>query len=146
MSQDSADTQAATDNLEAALQLAARLNLPHLLHLEGRSLETNLKELINPQARLRMGLTQPMPERDALINLMPASGTSNHQALFEPITRRELDVLRRIAKNQSNQEIADGLYISVSTVKTHINNLFRKLDANDRADALRRAKDVGLPL
>ncbi|MNF83761.1 Transcriptional regulatory protein LiaR [compost metagenome] len=55
-------------------------------------------------------------------------------------------MLRRIAKNQSNQEIADGLYISVSTVKTHINNLFRKLDANDRADALRRAKDVGLPL
>nr|WP_281246021.1 helix-turn-helix transcriptional regulator [Pseudomonas benzenivorans] len=44
------------------------------------------------------------------------------------MTGREQDVLRRISRGQSNQQIADSLFISLSTVKTYINNLFRKLD------------------
>src|SRR5262245_36648819 len=44
------------------------------------------------------------------------------------ISPRELDVLVRVAKGMSNQEIADDLFISLSTVKTHLGNLFLKLD------------------
>ncbi|MNY42073.1 Transcriptional regulatory protein LiaR [compost metagenome] len=64
--------------------------------------------------------------------------------LLEPLTRREQDVLRRMAGGQGNQQIADALYISLSTVKTHINNLFRKLDANDRETALQVTRELKL--
>ncbi|MNF10576.1 Transcriptional regulatory protein LiaR [compost metagenome] len=64
--------------------------------------------------------------------------------LLEPITRRELDVLRRMARGQNNQQLADGLFVSLSTVKTHINNLFRKLDVTDRDAALRAARELQL--
>ena len=47
-------------------------------------------------------------------------------------------------RGQGNQQIADGLYISLSTVKTHINNLFRKLDAGDRDSALQAARALKL--
>lgn len=60
------------------------------------------------------------------------------------MTRREQDVLRRVARGQGNPQIAEGLYISLSTVKTHINNLFRKLDANDRDSALQAARTLKL--
>ncbi|MNR43456.1 Response regulator protein VraR [compost metagenome] len=49
-----------------------------------------------------------------------------------------------MANGQGNQQIADGLYISLSTVKTHINNLFRKLDANDRETALQVSRELKL--
>ena len=43
-----------------------------------------------------------------------------------------------------NQQLADGLFVSLSTVKTHINNLFRKLDVSDRDGALRAARELHL--
>ncbi|MOA55966.1 Response regulator protein VraR [compost metagenome] len=49
-----------------------------------------------------------------------------------------------MARGQGNQQIADSLYISLSTVKTHINNLFRKLDASDRDSALQAARALNL--
>ena len=64
--------------------------------------------------------------------------------LLEPLTRRELDVLRRMARGQSNQQLAEGLFVSLSTVKTHINNLFRKLEVADRDAALRAARALQL--
>ncbi|MNC77411.1 Transcriptional regulatory protein LiaR [compost metagenome] len=49
-----------------------------------------------------------------------------------------------MAKGQGNAQIAESLFVSLSTVKTHINNLFRKLEVNDRDEALRKARSVGL--
>jgi len=53
----------------------------------------------------------------------------------EPLTERETDVLRCIARGMSNDEIADELYISPLTVKTHVSNLLAKLDLADRTQA-----------
>ena len=60
------------------------------------------------------------------------------------ISNREYEVLELIAHGLSNQEIADKLFVSLNTVKTHSSNLFIKLDVRRRTQAVRRAKELGL--
>ncbi|MEO6759735.1 MAG: response regulator transcription factor [Saprospiraceae bacterium] len=60
------------------------------------------------------------------------------------ITPRELEVLEQIAQGLSNLEIAEKLFVSVNTVKTHTSNVFSKLSAQRRTQAIQRAKDLGL--
>ncbi|THA86269.1 response regulator transcription factor [Streptomyces sp. A0592] len=64
--------------------------------------------------------------------------------LPEDLTRREREVLALIGQGLSNRGIAERLFISEATVKTHINNLFAKAGIRDRADAVRRAIASGL--
>jgi LuxR family maltose regulon positive regulatory protein len=66
------------------------------------------------------------------------------QALIEPLSARELEVLRLLAEGQSNREIAETLVISVGTVKSHINHLLGKLDAHSRTQALAHARTLQL--
>ena len=61
----------------------------------------------------------------------------------EALSDRELEVLALIAAGESNADIARKLFISMSTVKTHVNNLFRKLGARNRAQAIVRARETG---
>lgn len=63
---------------------------------------------------------------------------------FYKISKRELEVLSLIAAGKSNQEIATELYVSISTVKTHIANLFEKLNAKRRTQAIEAAKKLQL--
>lgn len=60
------------------------------------------------------------------------------------ITPREYEVLQLMAQGLSNQEIAGRLFVSLNTVKTHISNVFSKLDAQRRTQAIQRAKEIGL--
>ena len=60
------------------------------------------------------------------------------------ITPRELEILRRIADGLSNREIADALFVSENTVKTHSKRLFDKLNANRRTKAVLVGKELGL--
>lgn len=60
------------------------------------------------------------------------------------ISERELEVLREIASGLSNKEIAIRLSVSPNTVKTHVANLFEKLGARRRTDAINRARELGL--
>ena len=66
------------------------------------------------------------------------------QPLPEPLSERELEVLRLVASGRSNREIARELYVSLGTVKTHINNTYRKLGASSRTRAVARARDLNL--
>jgi LuxR family maltose regulon positive regulatory protein len=61
-----------------------------------------------------------------------------------PLSEREREVLRLIADGLSNQEIADKLVVAVSTVKTHINNIYAKLGATSRVQAINRARELRL--
>jgi LuxR family maltose regulon positive regulatory protein len=70
----------------------------------------------------------------------PAAGP----VLVEPLTRRELEVLRLIADGLKNPEIADHLVISVATVKRHVTNIYGKLGVSRRVQAIARAQDLGL--
>ncbi|MEV4493428.1 LuxR C-terminal-related transcriptional regulator [Micromonospora coxensis] len=66
------------------------------------------------------------------------------RALDEPLTERELTILRYLQSILSNVEIAGELSLSVNTVKTHVRNIYRKLDATRRREAVRRARELRL--
>lgn len=72
------------------------------------------------------------------------SKSSPMQSLIEPLSERELDVLRLICAGKSNQEIADELFIALDTVKRHANNLYGKLGVRRRAQAINEARRLGL--
>jgi LuxR family maltose regulon positive regulatory protein len=71
-------------------------------------------------------------------------GKTKDELILEPLSERELDILRLIATGRSNKEIAEILVIAVSTVKSHINNLYGKLGAQRRTQAIAIARDMGL--
>ena len=60
------------------------------------------------------------------------------------ISKREFEVLGLIASGLSNQEIADKLFVSVNTIKSHSSNLFQKLNVSRRTQAIQRAKELRL--
>ena len=60
------------------------------------------------------------------------------------ISKRELEVLELMAQGFSNQEIANKLFVSLNTVKTHSSNLFNKLDVKRRTQAIQKAKELQL--
>jgi LuxR family maltose regulon positive regulatory protein len=72
----------------------------------------------------------------------PVTGTT--QPLFEPLSERELEVLTLIAAGKSNSDIARELIVSLGTVKKHLNNIFGKLDAHSRTQAVARARQLGV--
>jgi DNA-binding NarL/FixJ family response regulator len=96
------------------------------------------------QARLvNAALERDRPPADA------ASGDESGRDAFAPqlpdeLTPRELEVLRLIAAGLSNHEIAEKLVLSNATVKTHVNRIFYKTGARDRAQAVRYAYEHGL--
>ncbi|MEM7126534.1 MAG: LuxR C-terminal-related transcriptional regulator [Chloroflexota bacterium] len=69
---------------------------------------------------------------------------SPSQPLVEPLTRRELDVLKMMATGLSNPEIAEHLIIATGTVAKHTNNIFGKLEVRNRTEATQRAQELGL--
>jgi DNA-binding CsgD family transcriptional regulator len=69
---------------------------------------------------------------------------SASQALVEPLSSRELEVLRLINQGFSNAEIAAQLSVAQSTVKTHINNIYGKLEVQTRVQAIKRGNELGL--
>jgi LuxR family maltose regulon positive regulatory protein len=66
------------------------------------------------------------------------------QALVEPLSERELEILRLIAAGRSNPEIADMLYLSLNTVKWHVKNLYSKLNVGSRIEAVACAQELEL--
>ncbi|MBX0329469.1 LuxR C-terminal-related transcriptional regulator [Oscillochloris sp. ZM17-4] len=83
---------------------------------------------------------------DRILAAFPAAppAPAPAEALFEPLTARELEVLALVAAGLSNQDIADRLIVGLSTVKKHINNIYGKLDVLSRTQALKRARELGL--
>jgi len=85
-------------------------------------------------ARLLAALGAPQPGRERV----------THGGLPEPLTERELEVLRLLAAGLSNREIADELVISVDTVRSHCKSIFGKLSVHKRWEAAHRAQELGL--
>ena len=82
----------------------------------------------------------------------PASPAVDHRRdvsaydalIVDPLTAREIEVLRLLAEFCSNEEIAADLVLSLNTIKTHMRSLFQKLSVTRRADAVRRGQALGL--
>ena len=74
----------------------------------------------------------------------PTPSPSPSTALVEPLTERELEVLRLLAEGLSNREIATRLYLAEGTVKNYVSSILGKLGARDRTQAALRARELGL--
>ena len=92
-----------------------------------------LNEAFGPIAPVQKGRT-PQAETDGL----------PWWYVNDPLSERELEVLRHVAQGLSNQEIADKLFLSAGTVKRHMSNIYQKLDVHSRTQATERARTLKL--
>jgi LuxR family maltose regulon positive regulatory protein len=76
-----------------------------------------------------------------LLSAMPAPSA---QPLIEPLSERELQVLRLVAVGMSNREIAEELFLATGTVKKHLSNIFGKLHAQNRTECVAQARELQL--
>jgi LuxR family maltose regulon positive regulatory protein len=74
----------------------------------------------------------------------PAARAPSDQPLIEPLSERELDVLRLLESELDGPDIARELTVSLATVRTHTRNIYAKLGVNNRRSAVRRATELGL--
>jgi DNA-binding NarL/FixJ family response regulator len=75
---------------------------------------------------------------------MAAPASRHAQTLEEPLSERELEILRLLARGMTNREIAQRLYLAEGTVKNYVTNILGKIDARDRTQAALRAQELGL--
>jgi LuxR family transcriptional regulator, maltose regulon positive regulatory protein len=131
------DPAAALDALTESLTLAARHGHIRVFADEGA-----------PMRALLTQLSAARSDRSPahLAAVLRASGPAGaaQPGLDEPLTDRELDVLRLVAAGKSNQRIAHDLVLALDTVKKHVTHVLRKLDAANRTEAAARARQLGL--
>jgi LuxR family maltose regulon positive regulatory protein len=124
--------------------IVCKLLLVHLLLLQGdRSEATALFDEIERQLRQHPfeHLASQIVELRTLVDAFP--GPRKRQ-LIEPLSARELEVLRLIAQGCSNQEIGERLFLALSSVKGHNQHIFAKLHVSRRTEAVARARQLGL--
>jgi LuxR family maltose regulon positive regulatory protein len=80
----------------------------------------------------------------AVMDKVPKIMAADQSSLIEPLSERELEVLRLVTAGLSNREIAEKLVISPGTAKTHVHNICGKLGVRNRTEAAVRAKELGL--
>jgi LuxR family maltose regulon positive regulatory protein len=82
---------------------------------------------------------------ERILDAYRADGKSEaDEALEHPLTKRELEILGLLAKELSNKQIADQLYIAPATVKRHTENIYQKLDVPGRHQAVAKAKGLAI--
>jgi LuxR family transcriptional regulator, maltose regulon positive regulatory protein len=161
-----ADSQLPNPARLQALLLGARLSYAADDAAHGRrSLESALRiaerEQLGLPLAMERGWLGPVLRRDpeladahrSLLTValghgqLPAPVTAGEQTpilVVEPLTERELEVLVHVSDMLNTAEVADEMYISVNTVKTHLRNIYRKLSTSHRNEAVRRARQLEL--
>ncbi|MFW0789011.1 LuxR C-terminal-related transcriptional regulator [Gordonia sp. CPCC 205333] len=127
------------DVLEQALTFASDVDLrrPFLAR------ENELRILLSQ--RIENGTSQTAFALDLLSRMSAADiRRSGSAELFVPLSDREMNVLRYLVSSLTTAEIADSLYISVNTVKTHQRSIYQKLAASGRREAVVRGRELGL--
>jgi LuxR family maltose regulon positive regulatory protein len=133
------DPSAALVPLERALALAEPEGYLRVFVDEGAPMAA----LLESAARQAIA---PSYVRRLLSAFVPAEvRTAAKQPLVEPLSERELDVLRLLASDLGGPDIARELVVSLNTVRSHTKNIYAKLGVNSRREAVRRAAELGLP-
>ena len=151
------DLPAARNALQRALTLAAPEEYVRLFVREGLPMAQLLREIAalgdNPASLppyidkllAALGVEQPGRADQPLRPTSPASPTFlATQPLVEPLSQRELDVLRLFKSDLSGPEIAQELVVALSTVRTHTKRIYEKLNVDSRRAAVKRASELGL--
>ena len=108
-----------------------------LTNLQNRGIKVDyitklLAALHFPEEAPKPGKSSSAPARSAVTDLV------------EPLSERELDVLRYLNSHLGVPEIAGEMMIAPTTLRTHIHNIYQKLDVHGRLEALQKARDLGL--
>jgi ATP/maltotriose-dependent transcriptional regulator MalT len=130
------------DTLVEALQLAQPESYISTFVDEGDPMQNLLSHLLKLHS-LESRLSAYVEK--LLLAFKPTPRKANQaDGLVEPLSARELEVLRYIAEGLSNPEIASRLYLSPNTLKAHTQNIFMKMDVHNRLQAVSKAKELGL--
>jgi LuxR family transcriptional regulator, maltose regulon positive regulatory protein len=149
---DGGDLAAASASLAEALALAAPEGYIRVFADEGVPMARLLGRLSAAQRTGRVVFPGPVPQRylDRLTRAFqpaaapPAARDAAIAGLAEPLSDRELEVLRLLAAGKSNQQIANELVVTLATVKKHVGHILGKLMAANRTQAVARARVLGL--
>jgi LuxR family transcriptional regulator, maltose regulon positive regulatory protein len=125
--------------LGEALRLAEPGGLIRIFVDEGPPMAALLRE-----AAKHSTATNYVRQLLAAFGIAAGSTTPVTQALIEPLSERELEVLRLLGTELSGPELASELMVSVNTLRTHTKNIYTKLGVNNRRAAFRRAKELDL--
>ena len=146
--------QYATTALELAKQWGHKdslagsyLALAHIERLEGNPAEAQLALGEAKQIAATHSLTPGFEDllADFETQSLPgATGRRGQGILIEPLSEREVEVLKLMTEGRSNAEIADELIIALGTVKAHTSSIYRKLDTRGRTEAVLKAQELGL--
>lgn len=134
------ERQLALDNLQKALQLAGpegaiRVFLNERPAINPLLNELSLQDVASPLAQKLISAMQPSMERKA---------APKRQEYSEKLSERETEILRMLASDLSVPEIAADMTISVSTLRTHIRNIYRKLDTHSRFETITKARALNI--
>jgi LuxR family transcriptional regulator, maltose regulon positive regulatory protein len=132
----------AVATLIEALQYAANENiLMSFIYYHDR-----IKDLLPDVFKIQSSTKTNIPKKltDKLKLAIEKREKFKKNNLVSVLRERELDILKLISQDLTNQEIADKLFISLNTVKTHLKNVFLKLDVDNRTKAVAKAKELGL--
>jgi LuxR family maltose regulon positive regulatory protein len=136
------DKEKALINLIEALEYAACDNILMSFVVYHSGISDLLKEVYKIQATTKTKIPKKLIDKLKLaIEKREKSKNNNLESL---LSVRELDTLKLIAEDLSNQEIADKLFISLNTAKTHVGNILLKLEVKNRSQAVNKAKELGI--
>jgi LuxR family transcriptional regulator, maltose regulon positive regulatory protein len=132
------DTAAAIGALERALRGAKPEGYVRLFTDEGPQMATLLKEAA------RRDIVPAYIDELLAAGAEPGVRAPNKHGLIEPLSERELDVLRLLGSDLSGPDIARELLVSINTMRTHTKSIYTKLGVNNRRAAVRRAQELDL--
>ncbi|MFV1873007.1 MAG: LuxR C-terminal-related transcriptional regulator [Oleiphilus sp.] len=146
----SQDIDAASDAIKESLQLASQDGFISVYANETKAIlrvlalgaDPSLPDAYLQKLTHTLGLQPDQP--NSKIDLPGAAALESNKQLLEPLSQREIEVLGLIDQGLANKEIAQKLSLAPATVKAHIRNLYGKIQAKSRTEALSKARAIGL--
>jgi LuxR family maltose regulon positive regulatory protein len=138
------DVPAALASLQRALTLAEPEGYVRIITDEGPAMASLLSALAKQGAAAKQGTAPGYVRRLLAAVNKTEDSTPASQGLIEPLSERELEVLRLLGTDLDGPEIARELVVSLNTVRTHTKNIYAKLGVNNRRAAVRRAQELNL--
>jgi LuxR family maltose regulon positive regulatory protein len=133
------NTSEALSCLSKAIDIAETKGYFRIFLDEGEKNEELLKQSLRKNLNTRKSYIEGL-----LYEFKKNQSKQSNTILIDALSKREMDVLLLLAKDFSNQDIANELYISITTVKTHVRNILFKLEAKNRSDAVNKAQEKGI--